>query len=274
MQRFSLIGESLNLTGNKQVEIEIYSAKAKGRRFHGAQWDFKAMSYLHQLGAEKAVEASFRKYFLNAQSSLIVGIGSGGDALRLAPYVKVIVGIDIAKPLLLKIKDSMPNRCLLVLCDAEKLPFMSEAFETLVCRATLHHLPNTLIALDELFRVLKRSGTMLLHEPGLLNPIAMIGRKFFPTNIHTPGERSFVPMILREKVSLKFRVMEMNYYYLLSHLLPIFWKYLINGFKEQKVISQAYFFDELLLRTPMKQLCWEFLLVAKKENSSSKIEES
>ncbi len=48
------------------------------------------------------------------------------------------------------------------------LPFASERFDRLFCVGVLHHLPEPQGALDELARVLKRSGTLVIgvYAPG------------------------------------------------------------------------------------------------------------
>jgi len=50
--------------------------------------------------------------------------------------------------------------------DAERLPYDEDAFDLVVARGALHHVPEPVAALQEIRRVLKPGGTALvLHEP-------------------------------------------------------------------------------------------------------------
>jgi len=50
--------------------------------------------------------------------------------------------------------------------DIEALPFMANTFDGIICLATLHHVPDIQKALEELHRVLRNSGSVVLIEPG------------------------------------------------------------------------------------------------------------
>ncbi|MFH2076779.1 MAG: class I SAM-dependent methyltransferase [Pseudomonadota bacterium] len=49
--------------------------------------------------------------------------------------------------------------------DAQKLPFIQESFDTLVCTGVLEHLPDPLSAIFEIFRVLKPGGRVFIEAP-------------------------------------------------------------------------------------------------------------
>lgn len=251
----------------KKTEVEVYSEKVKkGRPDWGEQWDREAMKHLQQKGAEGDIEKYFSEY-LRGTRCLIIGIGGGGDALRLKNTVEYLVGIDIAKPQLIKaLRLKKSNNCEFMVCDAEFLPFRNNSFSSIVCRSTLHHISNWNVMLVQIFKVLKEKGVLILLEPGLLNPIAFMGRKFFPTNVHTSGERPFIPFFLKRQVELKFKVIKASYYYMFSHILPILYKSfgISNGLKKLSIIDYVYYLDELLLKTPLRQLCWSFIIVAEK----------
>lgn len=54
----------------------------------------------------------------------------------------------------------------LALCDAERLPYRDGAFDLVVARGALHHVPDPLAALREIRRVLEPGGTaIVLAEP-------------------------------------------------------------------------------------------------------------
>ena len=45
------------------------------------------------------------------------------------------------------------------------MPFASETFDLIICFSTLHHVPNVSTVIQEMFRVLKPGGHVLLREP-------------------------------------------------------------------------------------------------------------
>jgi SAM-dependent methyltransferase len=57
------------------------------------------------------------------------------------------------------------GRLMLVVGDAERLPFGDQAFCGVICEGVLHHLPDVNAALDEADRVLEPGGCLCLAEP-------------------------------------------------------------------------------------------------------------
>lgn len=51
------------------------------------------------------------------------------------------------------------------LCNAEKLPFKEETFETVTIANSLHHMKDAKIVLDEMIRVLNYGGNFIIQEP-------------------------------------------------------------------------------------------------------------
>jgi hypothetical protein len=85
-------------------------------------------------------------------------------------------------------------------CDAEKLPFKDSTFDCVVGIAILHHLRLETTCI-EIIRVLCKESKFLFMEPNSLNPLSTIGRRLFPTEAHTKGEKQFVPRYLKYVLS-------------------------------------------------------------------------
>jgi len=94
----------------------------------------------------------------------------------------------------------------------ENLPFSSETFDVVVCMEVLEHLKNDQKAIDELIRVLKKGGKLIITVPSrnfpfLYDPINYILNKFrLKLNIGIWGwghERLYTFNILKNKVGLK-----------------------------------------------------------------------
>jgi len=53
----------------------------------------------------------------------------------------------------------------LIVGDIETLPFSEGSLDVIVCRGSLHHVPLPQKALDEIYKSLKKGGSLILSEP-------------------------------------------------------------------------------------------------------------
>jgi len=111
-------------------------------------------------------------YFLSRFGGLIVdlGCGSGRHSMALVNEGCEVLAVDIS-PLMVKIclsKIRFNSRYGFingVVCDINFLPFKSCSIDHALCLATIHHIPLfkcRLDALNEIYRVLKKSGILIL----------------------------------------------------------------------------------------------------------------
>lgn len=75
-----------------------------------------------------------------------------------------------------------------VKADLRKLPFEDHAYDLILCNHVLEHIPDHLQALSELYRVLKKGGTLIAQVPLDLNR----EKTFEDPTITDPQERSRV----------------------------------------------------------------------------------
>ena len=138
--------------------------------------------------------AFFRSFAVASEGGikLDVGCGAGWTTHFFSQNGARTVGLDVSLKLLEGARKSHLAGEEYLLADGCELPLKDAAVETIVSASALHHLPveQTLI---EWSRVLQHGGRLVLLEPNALNPLAAIGRLFFATETHTPGERPFVP---------------------------------------------------------------------------------
>lgn len=138
---------------------------------------------------------------LSCGLGLIMDYGCGGGWLSrfLHENGYDVIGVDISANLVRNAKRVCPG-AEFVVCDAERLPFRDAAFDCVIGVAILHHL-NLERSCRELKRVLKEESKFVFLEPNSLNPLSAIGRRFFPTEAHTRGEKPFVSSYLRTVLS-------------------------------------------------------------------------
>jgi SAM-dependent methyltransferase len=94
---------------------------------------------------------------------LEVGIGTGRIALPLAPRVRALFGIDLARPMLDRLCAKRAGEPVYVTeGDATQLPFPSSVFDAVVSVHVLHLIGNWQGVLQEMTRALRPGGRLLI----------------------------------------------------------------------------------------------------------------
>ncbi len=99
------------------------------------------------------------------QRVLDLGCGPGDGAARLAKKRAVAIGLDYSQGMLDTAKKEAGLRGRLTRGDAGRLPFRDGAFDKIVCTNSFHHYPNHIASLEEMRRVLKPGGLLVLVDP-------------------------------------------------------------------------------------------------------------
>jgi SAM-dependent methyltransferase len=98
-----------------------------------------------------------------ASRVLEVGIGTGRIALPLVSHVQALFGVDVARPMLDRLCTKRAGEPVYVAQgDATRLAFLSRAFDAVVCVHVLHLISDWQGALDEVARVLRPGGRLLI----------------------------------------------------------------------------------------------------------------
>ncbi|SNQ60604.1 class I SAM-dependent methyltransferase [Candidatus Methanoperedens nitratireducens] len=99
---------------------------------------------------------------------LDIATGAGFLALDFAKRAGTVIGCDITLNMLLhareKQKDSGLENTEFLLSDVESLPFENETFNIVSCRFAFHHFPEPVKALQEMKRVCKTRGRIVLVD--------------------------------------------------------------------------------------------------------------
>ena len=136
--------------------VEAYTASA-------------AQAYLERIDRTFADHAM--RLGVAAGSALDIGTGPGLIPIRLAarsPGLR-LTGVDLSEPMLQKARNAaeeagVADRVDFRLGDAKSLPFSEQSFDLVLCNSLLHHLPAPLALFNEISRVAKPGGAILLRD--------------------------------------------------------------------------------------------------------------
>ncbi|MGE5109782.1 MAG: class I SAM-dependent methyltransferase [Acidobacteriaceae bacterium] len=107
----------------------------------------------------------------SGQRYLEIGVGNGSSLLALLDCYQELVGTELSKPrisLLQNVFAARPSvRILEHNLENEELPFPADYFDTIALTDVIEHLFDPIGALQELHRVLRPNGVLLLHTPNI-----------------------------------------------------------------------------------------------------------
>ncbi len=120
---------------------------------------------------ERYAEEQKRKYKkalenVNVAGKVVldVGCGSGLFFIEIAAQADIVVGIDVSRKLLLKAKEHAKNfeNCFVLQADADHLPFRDGLFGAVFAFTVLQNMPKPSETLNELKRVAKHDGRVVV----------------------------------------------------------------------------------------------------------------
>jgi SAM-dependent methyltransferase len=119
---------------------------------------------------QQAAELLCRAGALGAGSHVLeLGIGTGRIAVPLAAHVGRVVGVDVARPMLARLRSKTAEpRIVPLLADALALPFRDARFDAVVATHVFHLLPGWRAALREAARVLAPGGRLLNADESII----------------------------------------------------------------------------------------------------------
>lgn len=100
------------------------------------------------------------------RGALVLDLGCGTGILfsDLAARGYRVVGLDVSPDMLLASRNRVPEVARLC-ADGGRIPVDDSTFDAVVCRGSIHHMPDAQTTLREIARVLKRGGRLIFSEP-------------------------------------------------------------------------------------------------------------
>jgi len=149
----------------KNIEKKVYDKRASS--YDNSIWARWIHSWVENFSSDIPRKCSI----------IDIGCGTGNVLYELTkkdPYL--LAGIDMSPKSIAIAKNKLKNsKAELKVGDAEnKLPWGDKTFDIAVLTATIHHFPNPKKVLDEVFRVLKSEGRIIIADPYFFFPLRQI----------------------------------------------------------------------------------------------------
>lgn len=113
---------------------------------------------------------------------LDVGCGTGALAEALLEAIPgcCMTGIDLSSAMVARARARLVGRAEVREGDAERLPFHDGAFDLVVCNDSFHHYPNPDRAVFQMWRVLRRGGSLVMGDAWQPAPARAIMNAWMP----------------------------------------------------------------------------------------------
>jgi SAM-dependent methyltransferase len=150
----------------------------------------------HIIEAEHFARYAWASQFASGRRVLDAACGMAyGTAMLAAAGATEVVGVDLDESVIAKVRAAAPPATSFEVADLRKLPFGDDEFDFVVCFEAIEHVPEPEVVLDQLSRVLRPEGLLLVSTPN--------------RDVYTPGNpfhlRELTPNELEEELSKRFR---------------------------------------------------------------------
>jgi ubiquinone/menaquinone biosynthesis C-methylase UbiE len=144
---------------------------------------------------------------------LDVACGAGHATEPVAAKVRQVIGIDLTPELLdlgaRRLRANGIANVLLQEGNAEALPFADESFDIVCCRSSLHHFGEPRRAVDEMVRVCRPGGRVVLHDlvapsPEMRADYDDMHRRLDPSHVKSFCEAELAALVAPEVATMTY----------------------------------------------------------------------
>ena len=152
-------------------------------------------------------EYHFAGEFGKAKHVLDYGCGPGFGSEILSRYAKKVIAVDIRTKAInyAKSKYIKPNLSFQIISSSKPLPFEDNYFDVIISSHVIEHIPNVSSYLNELNRILKVNGVLILSTPNRKFRLLPFQKPYNPYHLREYTPKSFKKEIKKifQKVSIK-----------------------------------------------------------------------
>lgn len=140
----------------------FYNSSVKVRDPISRQWQARKIAYA--LG-------NYAGFDLSSSLCLDIGCSSGIIASTLAPLFYQTIGLEY-DAIALKVAEPATRAMVhLIRGDAMHLPFRDNTMNVIICAQVYEHVPDDVLLVEEIYRVLKPGGVVFFSGPNWLFPV-------------------------------------------------------------------------------------------------------
>lgn len=155
----------------------------------------------HLIEAEHLARYAWATQFAAGRRVLDGACGEGyGTAMLAGAGATEVVGVDLDESVIARLREAAKPSTRFDAADLRKLPYGDDEFDIVVSFETIEHVPDPETVLDELARVLKPGGLLLVSTPN--------------RDVYTPGNpfhlRELTPHEFSEALEKRFRSVAMR----------------------------------------------------------------
>ena len=172
------------------------NAKEKSRAYFNAH----RKSRLARGGYWRADYRSVMKEIERFQPANLIDIGCGPGGFLCAVQKRFpdiqLNALDLSEEMVRETQERLGPSAVAIVGDSEHMPLESERYEIVTCNMSILHYPHAQDAVNEMYRILKPGGTLLLNDMDCASPIRALANWAFP---RLPG--GDVRMYTRREIS-------------------------------------------------------------------------
>lgn len=203
----------------------------------------------------------------SGEKVLDLGCGSGVYSKYIVEKGGLLTAVDLSKGYLVRTKNivGMAKSAVFVEADAENLPLLGNSFDKALCTEVIEHTQSPEKAIEELARVLKPGGYLVISTPSKYSPMNVayslkrIVRRFtFNEHLHEYTPNGLID-ILRSRFEVE-RILFSNFLfpYPLDKIASV--AFTPRSIKQLKRVEDIFSRNRVL-----KYLGWTVIVVAKKK---------
>lgn len=169
----------------KQKSREYFDSHRRSRLAHGGYWRHDYRYQLEEIG--------------RIRPDRLIDIGCGPGA-----FLSLVEGtfpdiqlnaLDLSEEMILETRERLSDTAIATVGDSEDMPLESGQYQAVTCNMSIHHYPHPQKAVNEMYRILKPGGYLLLNDMDCIAPIRAAANWLFP---RLPG--GDVKMYRREEI--------------------------------------------------------------------------
>jgi ubiquinone/menaquinone biosynthesis C-methylase UbiE/pimeloyl-ACP methyl ester carboxylesterase len=165
-----LMNTSYDNDDAKSKSRNYFNTHRKSKLAHGGYWrhDYKyALSVIDKIAPDRLID---------------IGCGPGAFLEEVQKHFPDIQlnALDLSEEMIEETKSRLSDTAIVTVGDSENMPLEDEQYGVVTCNMSIHHYPHPQKAVNEMYRILKKGGYLLLNDMDCIPPIRTVANFIFP----------------------------------------------------------------------------------------------